>query len=84
MITVATGFPTTVNPSLQYGLVPVFIDVDIPTYNARSDMIEAAVSDSASQSFTMYDVGGTGRIYPSYRTTQSGGPVSVEMCLARE
>ena len=45
VITVATGFPTTVNPALQYGLVPVFIDVDIPTYNARSDMIEAAVSD---------------------------------------
>lgn len=45
VITVATGFPTTVNPALQYGLKPVFIDVDIPTYNARSDMIEAAVSD---------------------------------------
>ena len=41
----ATGFPTTVNPSLQYGLVPVFVDVDIPTYNIRSDMIEAAVSE---------------------------------------
>ena len=45
VITVATGFPTTVNPSLQYGLVPVFVDVDIPTYNIRPDMIEAAVSD---------------------------------------
>lgn len=45
VITVATGFPTTVNPSLQYGLVPVFVDVDIPTYNVRPDMIEAAVSD---------------------------------------
>ena len=45
VITVATGFPTTVNPSLQYGLVPVFVDVDIPTYNAKSDMLEAAVSD---------------------------------------
>ncbi len=45
VITVATGFPTTVNPSLQYGLVPVFVDVDIPTYNIRADMIEAAVSD---------------------------------------
>jgi len=44
VITVATGFPTTVNPSLQYGLVPVFVDVDIPTYNIKSDMIEAAVS----------------------------------------
>lgn len=45
VITVATGFPTTVNPALQYGLVPVFVDVDIPTYNIRPDMIEAAVSD---------------------------------------
>ncbi len=45
MITVATGFPTTVNPALQYGIVPVFVDVDIPTYNIRPDMIEAAVTD---------------------------------------
>ena len=45
VITVATGFPTTVNPSLQYGLKPVFVDVDIPTYNLKPDMIEAAVSD---------------------------------------
>ena len=45
VITVATGFPTTVNPSLQYGLVPVFVDVDIPTYNIKPDMIEAAVTD---------------------------------------
>jgi CDP-4-dehydro-6-deoxyglucose reductase, E1 len=45
VITVATGFPTTINPSLQYGLVPVFIDVDIPTYNVKPEMIEAAVTD---------------------------------------
>lgn len=45
VITCAAGFPTTVNPSLQNGLVPVFIDADIPTYNARPDMIEAAVTD---------------------------------------
>jgi CDP-4-dehydro-6-deoxyglucose reductase, E1 len=45
VITVATGFPTTVNPSLQYGLIPVFVDVDIPTYNIKPEMIEAAVSD---------------------------------------
>ena len=37
VITVATGFPTTVNPSLQYGLVPVFVDVDIPTYNIKPE-----------------------------------------------
>jgi CDP-6-deoxy-D-xylo-4-hexulose-3-dehydrase len=45
MITVATGFPTTVNPALQYGIVPVFVDVDIPTYNIKPDLIEAAVTD---------------------------------------
>jgi CDP-6-deoxy-D-xylo-4-hexulose-3-dehydrase len=45
MITVATGFPTTVNPALQYGVVPVFVDVDIPTYNIKPDLIEAAVTD---------------------------------------
>lgn len=45
VITVATGFPTTVNPSLQYGLTPVFVDVDIPTYNIKPEMIEAAVSE---------------------------------------
>lgn len=45
VITCATGFPTTVNPLLQNGLVPVFVDVDIPTYNIRPDLIEAAVTD---------------------------------------
>ncbi|WP_410968640.1 DegT/DnrJ/EryC1/StrS family aminotransferase, partial [Salmonella sp. SAL4443] len=33
VITVAAGFPTTVNPAIQNGLIPVFVDVDIPTYN---------------------------------------------------
>lgn len=45
VITVAAGFPTTVNPSVQYGLVPVFVDVDIPTYNIDASRIEAAITD---------------------------------------
>lgn len=45
MITVAAGFPTTLNPALQYGLVPVFVDVNIPTYNVDPRQIEAAISD---------------------------------------
>ncbi len=44
VITVAAGFPTTVNPLLQHGLVPVFVDVDIPTYNIDPAKIEAAIS----------------------------------------
>jgi len=44
VITVAAGFPTTVNPALQNGLVPVFVDVTLPTYNIDPERIEAAVS----------------------------------------
>ncbi len=44
VITVAAGFPTTVNPTLQNGLVPVFVDVTLPTYNIDPARIEAAVS----------------------------------------
>lgn len=43
VITVAAGFPTTVNPTIQHGLVPVFLDVDIPTYNIDVTHLEAAV-----------------------------------------
>lgn len=44
VITVATGFPTTVNPILQNGLVPVFLDVSLPTYNVNTDQLEEAYS----------------------------------------
>ena len=44
VITVAAGFPTTVNPILQNNLVPVFIDVTIPTYNVDVTQLEAALS----------------------------------------
>jgi len=43
VITVATSFPTTVNPLLQNGLVPVFVDIDLETHNLRPDMLEAAL-----------------------------------------
>jgi CDP-6-deoxy-D-xylo-4-hexulose-3-dehydrase len=45
VITVAAGFPTTVNPTLQNGLVPVFVDIDIPTYNIDVTQLENAVGD---------------------------------------
>jgi CDP-6-deoxy-D-xylo-4-hexulose-3-dehydrase len=44
VITVAAGFPTTVNPAVQNGLVPVFVDIALPTYNIDPAKIEAAVS----------------------------------------
>jgi CDP-6-deoxy-D-xylo-4-hexulose-3-dehydrase len=44
VITVAAGFPTTVNPMIQFGCVPVFIDIDIPTYNIKAELIEQAIT----------------------------------------
>lgn len=44
IITVAAGFPTTINPMLQFGCIPVFLDIDIPTYNIKADQIESAIS----------------------------------------
>jgi NDP-hexose-3,4-dehydratase len=43
VITVAAGFPTTVNPILQNGLVPVFVDVELGTYNATADRVAQAI-----------------------------------------
>lgn len=45
VITVAAGFPTTVAPIIQYGAVPVFVDVKIPQYNIDVDKLEEALSD---------------------------------------
>ncbi|MBP8855211.1 MAG: lipopolysaccharide biosynthesis protein RfbH [Oscillospiraceae bacterium] len=44
VITVACGFPTTVTPIIQYGAVPVFVDVTIPQYNIDAEMLEKAYS----------------------------------------
>ncbi len=45
VITVAAGFPTTINPIIQNGMVPVFVDVQLPTYNVDVAQLEAAVSE---------------------------------------
>ncbi|MCR4791498.1 MAG: lipopolysaccharide biosynthesis protein RfbH [Lachnospiraceae bacterium] len=45
VITVAAGFPTTVTPMIQYGAIPVFVDVTIPEYNIDVDKLEKAFSD---------------------------------------
>jgi CDP-6-deoxy-D-xylo-4-hexulose-3-dehydrase len=44
VITCATGFPTTINPILLWNMRPVFVDVDIPTYNISINAIEAAIT----------------------------------------
>jgi len=44
VIGVAAGFPTTVNPIVQFGAIPVFVDVDLKTHNINADLIEAAIT----------------------------------------
>jgi len=57
VITVAAGFPTTVNPILQHGAVPVFVDVQIPTYNIDPRQIEAAVSEKTKAVMLAHTLG---------------------------
>ena len=59
VITVAAGFPTTVNPIIQNGLIPVFVDVEIPTYQIKAEMIEAAVSDKTKAIMIAHTLGNT-------------------------
>ena len=57
VITVAAGFPTTVNPIILNGLIPVFVDVDIPTYNVIVNQIEAAISPKTRAIFIAHTLG---------------------------
>lgn len=57
VITVAAGFPTTINPLIQYGCIPVFIDIDIPTYNICADRIEAAITDKTKAIMIAHTLG---------------------------
>lgn len=57
VITVAAGFPTTVNPIIQHGLVPVFVDSEIGTYNIDASQIEAALSPKTKAIFVAHTLG---------------------------
>ena len=57
MITVAAGFPTTVAPAIQYGVVPVFIDVTIPQYNLDITQLEVALSDKTKVVMAAHTLG---------------------------
>lgn len=57
VIGVAAGFPTTVNPILQFGAVPVFVDVELGTYNIDASKIEAAISDKTKAIMLAHTLG---------------------------
>ena len=57
VISVAAGFPATVTPIIQYGLIPVFVDVDIPTYNIDIEMMKKAISPKTRCIFIAHTLG---------------------------
>ena len=57
VITVAAGFPTTVNPVIQYGAVPVFVDVTVPQYNIDVTKLEAALSEKTKAVMIAHTLG---------------------------
>ncbi len=57
VITVAAGFPTTVAPIIQYGVVPVFVDVTLPTYNVDCSQLEAAFSNKTKAVMLAHTLG---------------------------
>ncbi len=57
VISVAAGFPATVTPIIQYGLIPVFVDVDIPTYNVNIEQMRAAITPKTRCIFLAHTLG---------------------------
>jgi CDP-6-deoxy-D-xylo-4-hexulose-3-dehydrase len=80
VITVAAGFPTTVNPTVQNGLVPVFVDVDIPTYNIDASRIEAALSDRTGAIMIAHTLGNPFNLAEVKRIADERGLWLIEDC----
>ena len=59
VLTVAAGFPTTVNPVVQNGLIPVFVDVELDTFNVKVSEIENALSDKTKAIMLAHTLGNT-------------------------
>ena len=57
VISVAAGFPATVTPIIQYGLIPVFVDVDIPTYNIDPEQLRKAITTKTKCIFLAHTLG---------------------------
>lgn len=57
VISVAAGFPATVTPIIQYGLIPVFVDIDIPTYNIDVEMLRKAITPKTRCIFIAHTLG---------------------------
>ncbi len=57
IITVAAGFPSTVSPIIQNNCIPVFVDVELPTYNINVNMVEECITDKTKAVFLAHTLG---------------------------
>jgi len=80
VITVAAGFPTTVNPIILNNLIPVFIDVEIPTYNIQVDQIEKALSPKTKAIFIAHTLGNPFNLKEVLGIAQKHGLFLIEDC----
>ena len=80
VITVAAGFPTTVNPMLLYGMIPVFVDVEIPTYNIDASLIEAAISERTKAIMIAHTLGNSFNLNEVMRIAKKHNLWVIEDC----
>ena len=80
VITVAAGFPTTVAPIVQYGCVPVFVDVDLETHNVDVDLLEAAITDKTRAIMIAHSLGNPFAVARVAALAKKHGLMLVEDC----
>ncbi len=80
VITCASGFPTTLNPIYQNGLVPVFVDVELGTYNPIPDAIEAAAEKGAKAVLLAHTLGNPFDLDAVMRSAKKHGLYVIEDC----
>lgn len=80
VITVAAGFPTTVNPILQNGLVPVFVDITVPTYNIDGSLLEQAITDKTRAIMVAHTLGNPFNLHEVMRVARKYDLWVVEDC----
>ena len=69
IITVAAGFPTTITPVIQYGAVPVFVDITIPQYNIDITKLDSALSEKTKAVMIAHTLGKPSRIFVTKTTS---------------
>lgn len=80
VISVAASFPTTVNPIIQNGLIPVFVDVKIPSYNIDTELVEQAISEKTKAIMIAHTLGNPFDLSKIKEITDKHGLWLVEDC----